>query len=136
MQSIWEGKKCPAHHVARKKNFLLTRNRIALSNDTVFNKVVYLGYLSIDLTTLKLIKTIQIKEINKNSAFHGSCVQNLLKIKILLLFSKRQLKLKLTRKQPYQHIVNKVEWLGNSSKFFVVCYCSGFFLALTLHKTQ
>ena len=64
LQSIWEGKNCPAHNVA-KKNFLLTRNRIALSNDTVFNKVVYLGYLSIDLTTLKLIKTIQIKDENK-----------------------------------------------------------------------
>ena len=92
---------CPPR--CQKRNFLLTRNRIALSNDIVVNKVVYLGYLSIDLTTLKLIKTIQIKEINKNSAFHGICVQNLLKIKILLLFSKRQLKLKLTRKQPYQH---------------------------------
>ena len=126
---------CPPR-CQKKKLLADQKSNCALSNDTVFNKVVYLGYLSIDLTTLKLIKTIQIKEINKNSAFHGSSVQNLLKIKILLLFSKRQLKLKLTRKQPYQHIVNKVEWLGNSSKFFVVCYCSGFFLALTLHKTQ
>ena len=32
-------------------------------------------------------------------------------------------------------IVNRGEWLSNSTKFFVVCFCS-LFWALTVHKTQ